>query len=152
MKTGYQLNIREIVSTYDTIGKELEEKVRTAIIAATRQTSLDAKQFAPRSKVNVKYKRTGAGLISSIRTKAAGKTGEVIVGVEYGPYVEFGTGSKVRVPQELKDYAMQFKGKGIRNVNIRPQPYLYPAFFINRDRLIKKLNEYFEEILRRASR
>lgn len=46
--------------------------------------------------------------------------------------MEFGTGAKVDLKhlQELgipDSYAAQFKGKGIREVNLRPQPFLFPA-------------------------
>ena len=36
---------------------------------------------------------------------------ELISNVYYAPYIEFGTGAKVRVPAELNNYASQFRGK-----------------------------------------
>ena len=36
---------------------------------------------------------------------------EFISNVYYAPYIEFGTGPKVKVPAELNDYASQFRGK-----------------------------------------
>ena len=48
--------------------------------------------------------------------------------LKYAPYVEFGTGGTVNVPAGYEDFAMQFKGKGIRKINLRPRPYLIPAF------------------------
>jgi hypothetical protein len=36
---------------------------------------------------------------------------ELISNVYYAPYIEFGTGAKVKVPAELNDYASQFRGK-----------------------------------------
>ena len=48
--------------------------------------------------------------------------------LKYAPYVEFGTGGEVSVPAGYEDFAMQFKGKGTRKVNLRPRPYLIPAF------------------------
>lgn len=46
-------------------------------------------------------------------TKAVPKQNgvELISNVYYAPYVEFGTGAKVKVPAELNEYANQFKGK-----------------------------------------
>lgn len=44
----------------------------------------------------------------------------------HAPYLEFGTGGYVDVPEGFADYAIQFKGAGIRKVNILPQPYLIP--------------------------
>ena len=48
--------------------------------------------------------------------------------LKYAPYVEFGTGGTVNVPAGYEDFAIQFKGKGIRKINLRPRPYLIPAF------------------------
>jgi hypothetical protein len=116
---------------------EAEKKIQEVILIATRQTSYNAKSFAAVDK---------SGMKNSIRPFNKGLTGEVVVGVGYGPYVEFGTGSKVQVPAELKDYAMQFKGAGIRKVNTRAQPYLYPAFFLNREKFIKACDRILKEL------
>jgi hypothetical protein len=52
-----------------------------------------------------------------------------INGVNYAPYVEFGTGTKVNQTflQEygLISYADDFRGKGIREVNLPMQTFLY---------------------------
>ena len=47
--------------------------------------------------------------------------------LEYAPYVEFGTGALVSVPNDYSDFAMQFKGqKEVAGMNA--QPYLLPNF------------------------
>jgi|APGre2960657423_1045063.scaffolds.fasta_scaffold00812_9 HK97 gp10 family phage protein len=71
-------------------------------------------------------------LVGSIQLKEV-NTGDKImytVGsrLKYAPYVEFGTGGTVNVPAGYEDFAIQFKGKGIRKINLRPRPYLIPAF------------------------
>ena len=48
--------------------------------------------------------------------------------LRYAPYVEFGTGGLVNVPAGFESFAIQFKGKGVRKVNLRARPYLIPAF------------------------
>jgi len=116
---------------------DYEKEITEAIAVATRQTSYNAKAFAPVDK---------AGLKASIRPVIKGMTGEIVVGVEYGPYQEFGTGSKVVVPSELRNYAMQFKGAGIRQVNTRAQPYLYPAFFLQRDKFTADMDRRIDKI------
>lgn len=64
----------------------------------------------------------------------------------YAPFVEFGTGGLVEVPTELKEQAIKFKGKGIRKINLRARPYLYPALLQGRieylDKLKKLLKKY----------
>ena len=47
--------------------------------------------------------------------------------VHYAPYVEFGTGGLVNIPPGLEAYAAQFKGRGLRRVNLRARPFLFPA-------------------------
>jgi hypothetical protein len=61
--------------------------------------------------------------------------------VEYSPYVEFGTGTYVDVPPGLEDVAIQFKGRGIRQVNIHPQPFFFAPFFEEQKRLIERIRK-----------
>ena len=116
---------------------DYEKEITEAVLVATRQTSYGAKQNAPVDTSRLK---------NSIRPFNKGMTGEIVVGASYGPYQEYGTGTKVRVPSELSAYAMQFKGAGVRQVNLRPQPYLYPAFFLNRDRFMKDMDRRIDKI------
>jgi hypothetical protein len=60
--------------------------------------------------------------------------------VNYAPYVEFGTGTKVKVNEDTRDYAWQFKGKGIRKVNLLERPYFFPAVRIGVKGMINELN------------
>lgn len=138
MKIKLEFNTAKLTAEFKGLKSDLDKEIEQAIQIATRNTSANAKSFAP---VNI------SGLRSSIHPIVKGKTGEVLANVKYAPYQDFGTGDKVIVPTELKDYAMQFKGKGIRKVNTRPQPYLYPAFFINRDRLTKDLDKRMKKVL-----
>ena len=46
-----------------------------------------------------------------------------LVGQKYAPYMEFGTGGLVDVPSGLEDYAIQFKGQGIKTRSIYRQPF-----------------------------
>ena len=50
----------------------------------------------------------------------------------YSAYQEFGTGGLVDVPPGWEDIAIQFKGKGKRQINMKPQPFMYPAFAKNK--------------------
>lgn len=61
--------------------------------------------------------------------------------IHYAPYVEFGTGGLVDVPEGLEDYAIQFKGQGIRKINLTPRPFLFPAFFDEIPELEKRIND-----------
>jgi len=140
VRINYQFKSADFKKTLKAMQVDYEKEIKEAVLVATRQTSLGAKQNAPVDK---------GGLKASIRPYNKGMTGEVVVGAEYGPYQEYGTGTKVQVPSELSGYAMQFKGAGIRQVNLRPQPFLYPAFFINRDRFISDMDRRINRIANR---
>ena len=138
MKIKIQFKQPDLSKKVKKIPIEIDRKLREIVAANTTRTSLNAKQYAP---VN------NGALKSGIRPVIEGLAGEVQVNVFYGAFQDFGTGNKVVVPSELADYAMQFKGKGIRQVNIRPNPYLYPAFFKNRERFIKACDKALSEVL-----
>lgn len=104
--------------------KGAEQELETTLIRANRT----AKKLAP---VN---KKTGAGgrLRSSIQWKQDGLDGAIYTNVHYAAYQEFGTGNLVSVPDELKEIAEQFRGAGVRQVNLPPQPFMYPAVVLER--------------------
>lgn len=60
---------------------------------------------------------------------------------EYAPYVEFGTGGLVDVPNGLEDYAAQFKGQGIKQVNLPPRPFFFEPFLRRRKELIAEIKK-----------
>jgi hypothetical protein len=68
----------------------------------------------------------------------------VYTNVEYAPYVEFGTKSKVNTTIMGEDYsevAIQFKKSNGGLGGVRPRPYLFPAFETERPRIIKALKD-----------
>ncbi len=62
----------------------------------------------------------------------------------YAPYVEFGTGTKVKIPRGLEKLASEFKGE-IDIVGQKAQPYLYPSAIDGqkkfKDLLLKWINK-----------
>lgn len=65
----------------------------------------------------------------------------VRVGAKYAPYIEFGTGTEVEIPNELTEYASQFKGAGKITINLPARPFFFPAYFKHRAELIKTLKQ-----------
>lgn len=57
--------------------------------------------------------------------------------IEYAPYQEFGTGGLVSIPAGLEKEAEQFRGAGIRQVNMNPQPFFYRPYFEEIPKLLK---------------
>ena len=64
---------------------------------------------------------------------------EIFNNTNYAAFVEFGTGNGVSVPAELKQYAMQFKGRGIREVNMPARPFFFAPFFKRRQRILRDI-------------
>lgn len=80
-------------------------------------------------------------LWNSIKQNVSGLNAEVGTQVGYAPYVEFGTGGKVDVPNGLEDYAIQFKGAGERQVNLPARPFLFNSAFEKVNELKEKLKQ-----------
>lgn len=67
----------------------------------------------------------------------------------YSAYMEFGTGGMVQVPEELKEMAIKFKGKGVKEINLQPQPYLYPAFVKGRKQYLADLKDLLKHLTKK---
>ena len=76
---------------------------------------------------------------SQVTRERDGVDGRVDFHAHYAPYIEFGTGDLVSVPEELKDIAEQFRGRGVRKVNLPARPFLWPAFVEERPKHIARL-------------
>ena len=115
------------------LDKDLPELIDKVVQANASEMAQTARRLAPID--------TGK-LRQSIRKQ---KTGElearVTAGVPYAPYMEFGTGGLVEVPAELQDIAIRFKGAGVRRINLRPQPFMYPALKLQEPQLIKDMEK-----------
>jgi len=138
VKINCQFQHPEKFKRYKRMSKELNDRLQQAVSEVTTNTSLQAR--------NIVVKDTGV-LQRSIKPFVKGLTGEIVVWAEYGPYVEFGTGSGVSVPGEFTDYAMQFKGKGIREVNLPARPYLLSTFVKNRVKFIAECNKILRKTI-----
>jgi|TARA_R110000823_G_scaffold50204_2_gene126054 HK97 gp10 family phage protein len=132
--------------------KSLSSKAEKAIIQLTEDNAqeivLKAKIAAP---VNKNPNITGGSLRQGIANeKVEGKIKQIIFAREkYSAYMEFGTGGLVSVPSELKEMASQFKGKGIKKINLQPQPFLYPAFVKGREQYLKDLKDNLKVLIER---
>jgi hypothetical protein len=59
----------------------------------------------------------------------------------YSPYVEFGTGTLVDVPVGLEAYALQFKGAGVKQVNLPARPYFFAPYLREKPLLLERLKK-----------
>jgi len=101
-------------------------------IAKEVAMEVNASALAIQSKAKRDVKVDNSTLRSSIQLKEINQGLKVVYTVgsalKYAPYVEFGTGGEVNVPAGYETFAIQFKGKGIRKINLKARPYLIPAF------------------------
>ena len=112
----------------------MRKKAELLINASALKIESDAKHRVPVD--------TGR-LRSSIKTEKFGGIGRrVYTNVEYAPYVEFGTKSRVETTISGVDYsdvAIQFKKSTGGSGGVSPRPYLFPAFEAEKPKLVKNL-------------
>jgi HK97 gp10 family phage protein len=129
----YLKNLEDEVSIY--VRAEIEDSMLAIESEATNNVAVD----------------TGAlkNSIQSMPIKVTKNevTGGVEVGATYAPYIEFGTGTKVNVPSELSNFAKQYKGDGIKEVNLPARPFFYPEVFKQRTELPKNIERTLKKLL-----
>jgi HK97 gp10 family phage protein len=129
--------LEKTISKLKKVDNEVADMVDEVLENAVLQIAGVARQLAP---VDL------GKLRASIQSGPVAKLSwEVVASAKYAPYIEFGTGGLVDVPKGLESYALQFKGKGIRKVNMKARPFLYPAFVAYRNQLIKDLRAELEK-------
>ena len=104
------------------------------------KTALEVVRFAKQNVVTDK-----GPLKQSIKAERKNKSVDIVAGANYAPYVEFGTGGSVDLNDMLQlgipaSYAAQFKGKGIRDVNLPARPFFFSSGRIGFKNLLNRLN------------
>jgi len=142
--------IEQLKAGFTKYGKAADKAVTKAVNITALNIEKDAKSRLRGSHGSGKHWIIGT-LAKSIYNRPTDKPGEKQVGtnLEYAPYIEFGTGDVVfenfDFSAEAKQYAAQYKGKGIRKVNIRGDSFLNWAAVNQmkkfRERVIAELNK-----------
>lgn len=167
MKSSVQ-GLDKLLKKLDKLGNGSRQRIDQIAEGVSFEIQLDAVQRAP-----VNFGR----LRQSIRQRKIEELKyEVVVGADYGAFVEFGTGVKVQIPQEFAAMAAQFRSRGgsfqdglnaikdwcrakgideklatiiffsILRKGIQPQPYLYPAFVAGRIQFKQDLQNLLKEL------
>lgn len=92
-------------------------------------------------------------LRNSISTQRNGKSVNVVAAAHYAPYVEFGTGGSVDLTDMTQlgipeSYAAQFKGKGIKDVNLPARPFFFSSARIGFKNLLNRLNGEIQKAIK----
>lgn len=128
--------LNTVLSNLRKYGKEAEKDIAGVTEQMARKIESYAKQNAPTD-----LGKLGQS-IQAVKDTPLNWTIEAGgVLAPYAPFVEFGTGGLVEVPNELKEQAIKFKGKGIKKINLRARPFLYPALLRGRVEYLEKLNK-----------
>ena len=129
-----QQQFNRVMRNVDGLAPNMKKKAEFLINASALKIESDAKHRVPTD--------TGR-LRSSIKTEKFGGVGRrVYTNVEYAPYVEFGTKSRVETTISGVDYsdvAIQFKKSSGGGGGVSPRPYLFPAFEAEKPKLVKNL-------------
>lgn len=126
--------INNAISQIRRLSQEAIQKMEDATEQTAREIELKAKTLAP----------TDLGKLGqSIKAeKVTAKKWKIVAGgliAPHAPFVEFGTGAMVSVPEEWKEIAIKFKGAGIKQVNLPARPYMYPAYIEGRKKYLERL-------------
>lgn len=142
----------KLIKDLRNLGVKGEQAIEDITEDIAYKIALDASNAAPTNK-----RITGGDLKQGIKPFPTinNMNWEVVAKPRYSAYVEFGTGYKVDLSW-LKQvgypisYAKQFQGDGIREVNIRPQPFLFPAFAAGRIKYIKDLEAELKRLTKQV--
>jgi HK97 gp10 family phage protein len=132
--------LNSVLANIRKYGKEAEKDIEAVTELVARNIEKNAKNYAPAN-----FGKLGQSIQAIKDTPLNWKIEAGGVIAPYAPFVEFGTGGLVNVPNELKDQAIKFKGKGIKQVNLRARPYLYPALLQGRTEYLEKLKKVLEK-------
>jgi hypothetical protein len=129
---------KELQQKLKGLPKEIENKVDREIKATVADINADQVARAP---VDTSFLR------KMTYWRPTGKMQYTLFSnAPYAAYVEFGTGALVNVPAGLEDYAIQFKGKGIKQVNLPARNYFFTPFLQEKDALLKRLNKIINQV------
>lgn len=129
--------------------QEAVKEINTAILEAHR-LAVSAAPVAKRSDQG--QGSYGSTLKQSIQPKALKDGAELFSTAHYAPYVEFGTGNRYLSPNDATklgipdSYIAQFKGKGIREVNLDPQPFFYSSVAKAYKKMLARLEKRLKRI------
>jgi len=128
--------INTVISNLRKYGKEAEKDIEGVTALVAKNIEGYAKGEVPSD-----LGKLGQSIQSVEQDKTHWKIEAGGILAPYAPYIEFGTGGLVQVPNELKEQAWLFKGKGIKEVNLRARPYLYPSLLRGRKEYLEKLQK-----------
>ena len=136
--------LKELQARFDSLPKHLQTEVRATVENGAKEWVRGAKRDC--KAVDTGFLRNGISYAQTISspTKSAF---EIVSNSEYSPYIEWGTITKVDVPAAESEYAIQFKGKGLRtNGGIIPRPFFFKQKLVVQGKVEKGIQSILSEI------
>jgi hypothetical protein len=144
--------VNELLADFKEYKKESDKAIKDAVSMTVIDIVRDAKQRLQTGlQKEPKHIRTGRLWSSIMRKKEYERDqfeGVVGTDVEYAPYIEFGTGDLVEIPEGSEAVAALYKGKGIRKVNIKAVSFLNYAALKNAKKFIEYLEKNLNKIVK----
>lgn len=129
--------LSELQKKIDKLPKDLVQEIDGELETSVQRIASEAKKDA---RVDKGAMRQGIAYAGSNLSYTIEST------KHYSAYHDFGTGNQVQIPAEVSGYAAQFKGRGIRKVNIKPKPFFFSNFFKERPNLLKNISNILTRI------
>lgn len=99
--------LNETIGKLDKFNKTVQTEIKDEVNASALSIQTNAKRLAP---VNLGNLRNTIYLVEQSKNNSSYMF-SVGAAASYAPYIEFGTGGKVSIPNGFESYAAQFKGK-----------------------------------------
>jgi hypothetical protein len=137
-----QKGLNELLSKIEALKKYSTQEVSNELGAIALNSARRAKRIVPKDSDTL-----GLG----IRGEKKGKQAVVLSAAKYSPYVEFGTGRMVTLTdmQQLgipDSYAAQFKGKGMREVNLPARPFFFNSIRIELQKGLVRIQNKLDKL------
>lgn len=130
--------IDKVLKGLDKLPTEMKKRIDGEIQASAQTIENNAKRDVPWDN------GTASKGITAKRNKEM--TWDIFSNAEYSAYLEFGTGAYVSVPQELQAYAAQFKGAGVKKVNLPARPFFFSNFYLEKPKLIQRIKDVLKDL------
>jgi len=122
--------------------EKLKQKSENGFKQILHESALNTLSKSQDNLSGIDFKESVGAIAQSGYVEASGEYSfEVGFNAEHSVYQEYGTSVSVSVPKGFEAYALQFIGRGIREVNIKPKPYFHPALNGELKEMRKKLRE-----------
>lgn len=142
--------LKDLEKNFDAFQKEAEIRIAQTSDMVARETEAEAKRLAPRDMGKLHQNITWSKPLEKVKSVF---TRYIVSAMPYSAYVEFGTRGFVDIPEGWEEIAKPFKADPlIKQTNIHPQPFMYPAYVKSRKLYPKRLNETIKLLINKFNK